>query len=118
MYHIHNNVIHYYIKLYFKKLLRAFFEFLKCGLQYLKKLFSIFSCHSNERLFLRDFVSCTGGTSGGRLARWLQPDSYVDIKCCEVLYAKDDLRAGWPSLVTIVTRDQYNEVVNAPGMKV
>ncbi|KAB7503617.1 E3 ubiquitin-protein ligase MYCBP2 [Armadillidium nasatum] len=43
-----------------------------------------FSCHSNERLFLRDFVSCNGGTSGGRLARWLQPDSYVDVRACEV----------------------------------
>ena len=27
-----------------------------------------FSCGSNERSFLKDFVSCTPGTSGGRLA--------------------------------------------------
>ncbi|XP_064119634.1 E3 ubiquitin-protein ligase MYCBP2-like isoform X5 [Macrobrachium nipponense] len=77
-----------------------------------------FSCHSNERLFLRDFVSCAGGTSGGRLARWLQPDSYVDVRACEVLYSRDDMRAGWPAIVTIVTRDQYNEVVHVPSLKV
>ncbi|XP_076065953.1 MYC binding protein highwire isoform X3 [Oratosquilla oratoria] len=77
-----------------------------------------FSCHSNERLFLRDLVSCAGGTSGGRLARWLQPDSYVDVRGCEVLYSRDDLRAGWPAIVTILTRDQYNEVVHVPSLKV
>lgn len=77
-----------------------------------------FSCHSNERLFLRDFVSCAGGTSGGRLARWLQPDSYVDVRACEVLYSRDDMRAGWPAIVTIITRDQYNEMVHVPSLKV
>ncbi|XP_069950165.1 E3 ubiquitin-protein ligase MYCBP2 isoform X3 [Cherax quadricarinatus] len=77
-----------------------------------------FSCHSNERLFLRDFVSCAGGTSGGRLARWLQPDSYVDVRACEVLYSRDDMRAGWPAIVTILTRDQYSEVVHVPSLKV
>lgn len=76
------------------------------------------SCHSNERLFLRDFVSCAGGTSGGRLARWLQPDSYVDVRACEVLYSRDDMRAGWPAIVTILTRDQYSEVVHVPSLKV
>jgi E3 ubiquitin-protein ligase MYCBP2 len=31
-----------------------------------------FCWQSNERAFLKDFVSCTAGTSGGRLARyWL-----------------------------------------------
>lgn len=78
----------------------------------------VYSCHSNERLFLRDFVSCAGGTSGGRLARWLQPDSYVDVRACEVLYSRDDMRAGWPAIVTIITRDQYNEMVHVPSLKV
>lgn len=78
----------------------------------------VHSCHSNERLFLRDFVSCAGGTSGGRLARWLQPDSYVDVRACEVLYSRDDMRAGWPAIVTIITRDQYNEMVHVPSLKV
>ncbi len=31
-----------------------------------------FSCNTNERLFLRNFVHCLPNTSGGRLARWLQ----------------------------------------------
>ncbi|KAK7074359.1 ubiquitin-protein transferase activity protein [Halocaridina rubra] len=84
----------------------------------MQKLLAPVNCHSNERLFLRDFVSCAGGTSGGRLARWLQPDSYVDIRACEVLYSRDDMRAGWPAIVTICTRDQYNEVVHVPSLKV
>ena len=32
-----------------------------------------FSCESKERLFLRNFVHCVNDTSGGRLARYLQP---------------------------------------------
>lgn len=63
-------------------------------------------------------MSCAGGTSGGRLARWLQPDSYVDVRACEVLYSRDDMRAGWPAIVTIITRDQYNEMVYVPSLKV
>ena len=63
-------------------------------------------------------VSCSDNTSGGRLARWLQPDSYVDIKNSEVLYYREDLKAGWPAVVTIITRDQYNDVVSAPFLKV
>ncbi|WAQ99892.1 MYCB2-like protein [Mya arenaria] len=47
-----------------------------------------FCWQSNERSFLKDFITCTTGTSGCRLARWLQPDSYVDprqccLQCCE-----------------------------------
>ena len=78
----------------------------------------IFSCHSNERLFLRDFVSCSAGTSGGRLARWLQPDSFVDPSQCEALYSREEMRCGWPAIVTVLTRDQYGEVVHVPGLKV
>ncbi|EFN81009.1 Probable E3 ubiquitin-protein ligase MYCBP2 [Harpegnathos saltator] len=74
--------------------------------------------HSNERLFLRDFVSCSAGTSGGRLARWLQPDSFVDPGQCEALYSREDMRCGWPAIVTVLTRDQYGEVVHVPGLKV
>ncbi|XP_015429888.1 PREDICTED: E3 ubiquitin-protein ligase MYCBP2-like [Dufourea novaeangliae] len=77
-----------------------------------------FSCHSNERLFLRDFVSCTTGTSGGRLARWLQPDSFVDPSKCEVFYSKDEMKCGWPAIVTIFTRDQYGDAVHVPNLKV
>ncbi|XP_035719406.1 E3 ubiquitin-protein ligase MYCBP2-like isoform X2 [Vespa mandarinia] len=77
-----------------------------------------FSCHSNERLFLRDFVSCSAGTSGGRLARWLQPDSFVDPSQCEALYSREEMRCGWPAIVTILTRDQYGEIVHVPGLKI
>ncbi len=51
-----------------------------------------FSCHSNERLFLRDFVRCAGKTAGGRLARWLQPESYVDVEKCKLILNKEDFR--------------------------
>lgn len=81
-------------------------------------LFVLFSSHSNERLFLRDFVACSAGTSGGRLARWLQPDSFVDPSKCEVLYSKEEMRCGWPAIVTIITRDQYGDVVHVPDLKV
>uniref|UniRef100_T1JCF5 RCR-type E3 ubiquitin transferase n=1 Tax=Strigamia maritima TaxID=126957 RepID=T1JCF5_STRMM len=77
-----------------------------------------FSCQSNERSFLKDFVSCSSGTSGGRLARWLQPDSYVDPKQCEVLYNKDDMKCGWPTVITILTKDQYGDAVHVPNLKV
>lgn len=79
---------------------------------------TVFSCHSNERLFLRDFVSCTAGTSGGRLARWLQPDSFVDPSKCEAVYSKDEMKCGWPAIVTILTKDQYGDVVHVPNLKV
>ena len=51
-----------------------------------------FSFNSNERLFLRNFVNCTPGTSGGRLARWLQPESFIDVDQCEVHINSDDLK--------------------------
>ncbi|XP_063236464.1 E3 ubiquitin-protein ligase MYCBP2 isoform X2 [Bacillus rossius redtenbacheri] len=77
-----------------------------------------FSCHSNERLFLKDLVQCAPGTSGGRLARWLQPDSHVEPARCEVLYSKDDMRCGWPAIVTVLTRDQYGDLVHVPNLKI
>ncbi|KAK9891456.1 hypothetical protein WA026_014689 [Henosepilachna vigintioctopunctata] len=74
--------------------------------------------HSNERLFLRDFVSCIAGSSGGRLAQWLQPGSRVDPSKCQVLYSRDELRCGWPAIITVLTRDQYSDIVHVPNMKV
>lgn len=96
----------------------------QCNIVKFRNAYSFFlsfffsSCHSNERLFLRDFVSCSNGTSGGRLARWLQPDSFVDPSQCEVLYSREEMRCGWPAIVTLLTRDQYGEVVHVPGLKV
>ncbi len=78
-----------------------------------------FSCNSNERLFLRNFVQCAAGTSGGRLAKWLQPESYVDVDRCRILFdSEDDMRCNWPTIITVVTRDQYGDVVQVPNMRV
>ncbi|XP_044762914.1 E3 ubiquitin-protein ligase MYCBP2 [Coccinella septempunctata] len=77
-----------------------------------------YSVNSNERLFLRDFVGCVAGTSGGRLAQWLQPGSRVDPSKCQVLYSKEELRCGWPAMITVITRDQYSDIVHVPTMKV
>lgn len=78
----------------------------------------LFSVHSNERLFLRDFVGCVAGTSGGRLAQWLQPGSRVDPSKCQVLYSREDMKCGWPAIITILTRDQYADLVHVANMKV
>ncbi|XP_077518796.1 MYC binding protein highwire isoform X2 [Amblyomma americanum] len=77
-----------------------------------------FSDRSNERPFLHDFVACTPGTSGGRLARWLQPECYVDPKQCELICSQEELKCGWPSVITVLTRDQYAYLVHVPNMKV
>ena len=77
-----------------------------------------FSWQSNERAFLKDFVSGTPGTSGGRLAAWLQPESYLDPKQCELIYNRDELRSSWPATIIIQTRDQYGQVVSVPNLKV
>jgi hypothetical protein len=77
-----------------------------------------FSIHSNERLFLRDFVSCVASSSGSRLAQWLQPSSRVDPSKCQVLYSREELRCGWPAIITVLTRDQYSDLVNVANMKV
>ncbi|XP_063160580.1 E3 ubiquitin-protein ligase MYCBP2 isoform X6 [Candoia aspera] len=73
---------------------------------------------SNEQSFLEDFISCVPGSSGGRLARWLQPDSYADPQKTSLILNKDDIRCGWPTIVTVHTKDQYGEVVHVPHMKV
>lgn len=63
-------------------------------------------------------MGCVAGTSGGRLAQWLQPGSRVDPTKCQVLYSREDLYCGWPAIVTILTRDQYSDIVHVPNMKV
>ncbi|XP_069130438.1 LOW QUALITY PROTEIN: E3 ubiquitin-protein ligase MYCBP2-like [Argopecten irradians] len=77
-----------------------------------------FCWQSNERSFLKDFVSCSPGTSGGRLARWLQPDSYLDPSQCEIVYNKEELKCSWPAVITVLTKDQYSHLVNVPELKV
>lgn len=85
---------------------------------FLQHFFICSSCDSNERLFLRDLVQCTAGTSGGRLSRWLQPEPYVDPSRSELLYAKDEMKCGWPAVLTVLTKDQYGDVVHVPNLRV
>ncbi|KAM9652762.1 E3 ubiquitin-protein ligase MYCBP2 isoform 30-T30 [Morphnus guianensis] len=73
---------------------------------------------SNEQSFLEDFIACVPGSSGGRLARWLQPDSYADPQKTSLILNKDDIRCGWPTVITVQTKDQYGDVVHVPNMKV
>lgn len=89
-----------------------------------------FSCPSNERLFLRDFVLAAAGTSGGRLAHWLQPDPYVDVSRCELVPLRNGppsgphpataptLRCDCPATFTLHIRDQYGNPVQVPNLKV
>lgn len=39
-----------------------------------------------ERQFLHDFVTASEDTSGGRLARWLQPEPVVDLRKSQLLF--------------------------------
>ena len=73
---------------------------------------------SHERLFLKDFVQCSPGTAGGRLASWLQPESYVSVDNSGVMFKSDEMRCSWPTIITIITRDQYGSIANVPNMKV
>ena len=77
-----------------------------------------FSCQSYERLFLKDYVQCTPGTAGGRLAAWLQPESYISTENCGVIFRPEELRCSWPAIITVVTRDQYGATAHVPNMKV
>ena len=72
---------------------------------------------SHDQPFLKDFVNCTPGTSGGRLAKWLQPESFVDTNKC-VVQSEEKVTCGSPAVVTIILKDQYDEVVNVPGLRV
>ena len=96
-----------------------------------------YSHTSTARTFLTNFVQCTSGTPGGRLARWLQPESYVDVDQCKLVVAAADvedvegsggdegfgridrvLHCHWPTTLNVVTCDQYSEVVEVPNIQV
>ncbi|PKU37110.1 hypothetical protein llap_12587 [Limosa lapponica baueri] len=55
---------------------------------------------------------------GISIARWLQPDSYADPQKTSLILNKDDIRCGWPTVITVQTKDQYGDVVHVPNMKV
>ncbi|XP_071198088.1 E3 ubiquitin-protein ligase MYCBP2-like isoform X4 [Salvelinus alpinus] len=73
---------------------------------------------TNEHSFLEDLITCEQNSSGGRLARWLQPDSYADPQKTSLILNKDDICCGWPTTVAVQTKDQYGDVVHVPNMKV
>uniref|UniRef100_A0A4W5M9H3 RCR-type E3 ubiquitin transferase n=1 Tax=Hucho hucho TaxID=62062 RepID=A0A4W5M9H3_9TELE len=73
---------------------------------------------TNEHSFLEDLITCEQNSSGGRLARWLQPDSYADPQKTSLNLNKDDICCGWPTTVAVQTKDQYGDVVHVPNMKV
>ena len=52
------------------------------------------------------------------LFRWLQPDSYIEPKQCEILYSKEDLKCSWPNVITVLTKDQYGQLAHTPNLKV
>ncbi|XP_067640218.1 E3 ubiquitin-protein ligase highwire isoform X3 [Eurosta solidaginis] len=73
---------------------------------------------SNERQFLKDFISGAPGSSGARLAAWLQPESRLDPNKCELNTITEPLRYGWPTQITVTIRDQYGDAVLVPELKV
>ena len=52
------------------------------------------------------------------MARWLQPESFIDVDQCEVHISSDDLKCNWPTIISIVTHDQYGDIVQVPDLKV
>lgn len=67
---------------------------------------------------MKDFVGAVPGSSGERLANWLQPDRRLDPNKCELKTISEPVRYGWPTHLTIITRDQYGDPVYVPNLKV
>ncbi len=49
--------------------------------------------------------------------RWLQPESYLDPKQCDIVYNKE-LKCSWPAVITVQTKDQYGHIVHVPNLRV
>lgn len=77
-----------------------------------------FSGQSNEKQFLKDFVNAAPGSSGARLAAWLQPEPRLDPNKCELKPIQEPVRYGWPTQLSIICRDQYGDAVYIPDLKV
>lgn len=67
---------------------------------------------------MKDFVGAVPGSSGARLAMWLQPESRLDPNKCELKSIEEPVRFGWPKHLTVITRDQYGDPVYVPNLKV
>lgn len=63
-------------------------------------------------------MCCAPGSSGARLAAWLQPESRLDINKCELKLSDEPIHCGWPTQITVIIRDQYGDVVVVPDIKV
>lgn len=73
---------------------------------------------SPELRFLRDFINAAATTAGGKLARWLMPEAYVDPFHCEMVLDLENLRSGQTAVVTVMTKDQYGRIVYASNAAV
>lgn len=49
---------------------------------------------------------------------WLQPESRLDPNKCELIPISETIRFGWPTHLTIITRDQYGDPVYVPNLMV
>lgn len=67
---------------------------------------------------MKDFVDAVPGSSGARLAAWLQPESRLDPNKCELKVIEEPVRFGWPTQLTVITRDQYGDAVYVPNLKI
>lgn len=67
---------------------------------------------------MKDFVDAVPGSSGARLAAWLQPESRLDPNKCELKVIEEPVRFGWPTQLKVITRDQYGDAVYVPHLKI
>ncbi|XP_065845558.1 E3 ubiquitin-protein ligase MYCBP2-like isoform X3 [Oscarella lobularis] len=73
---------------------------------------------SYEKTFLLNFLECAPGTGGERLARWLQPDAFVDPAKCEIVLSEKKLKVGWLAQIGLKTKDRVGHLVHVSDMKV
>jgi E3 ubiquitin-protein ligase MYCBP2 len=76
-----------------------------------------FAKASSEKDFLIQFLECTQDTSGGRLARWLQPDAFVDPAKSEVILS-GSYQVGCLAQIGLQTKDRLGTPVHVSGMRV
>lgn len=65
-----------------------------------------------------DFIAGYEITPGGRLAYWLAPTPRVEPSKCEISAPAIPARPWVPAYLPITVRDQYDEIVASPALKV
>lgn len=63
-------------------------------------------------------MNAAPGSSGARLAAWLQPEPRLDPNRCELKPLQEPVRFGWPNQLSVICRDQYGDIVYVPDLKV